>query len=161
MFVSVDINDTIMNSSSIAKINEVEIVILNDENEKRVAVKPICEALGIAEEPQVRKIKEDEILSSVATLTVATGSDGKSYEMLTIPLEYAFGWLFTINAKNVKEEARENLIKYKKECYHALYKHFTLQSEFLEEKQTKINVITERVKSNRNHQKTNTYHTLS
>lgn len=51
---------------------------------------------------------------------------------------FVFGWLFSINPKNVSEEARPLVIKYKLECYKALYHHFTAHSEFLEEKQSKI-----------------------
>ena len=74
-------------------------------------------------------------MSSVTVLSTATGSDGKQYEMVTIPFEFVFGWLFRIDSQNVKEESREALIKYQLECYHTLYRHFTSQAEFIEKKQ--------------------------
>lgn len=123
--------------TTVAKINDVQIVMLND-TENHVPVKPICEALGIAEEPQMLKIKRDEILGPVATLKVATGGDGKQYEMACIPLEFVFGWLFTINPKNVKPEAQQAVTRYKLECYKALFHHFKDQSEFLRQKQLAI-----------------------
>lgn len=48
---------------------------------------------------------------------------------------YALGWLFTINPKNVKAEARETILRYKMECYKALFNHFTDQGLFLQQKQ--------------------------
>jgi hypothetical protein len=51
---------------------------------------------------------------------------------------YVFGWLFTINPQNVKEEAKEKVLKYKLECYTALFNHFSDQSEFLEQKQAAL-----------------------
>lgn len=45
----------------------------------------------------IRKIKEDEILGSVIPLRGTTGADGKQYDMFCLPLQYIFGWLFTIN----------------------------------------------------------------
>lgn len=47
--------------------------------------RPICQALGIDEDVQKRKIENDEILNSVATLSMATGADGKEYNMFCIP----------------------------------------------------------------------------
>lgn len=123
-----------MSTKTVAKINEVKILLI-DEGEKFVPIRPICDALGIASNTQIEKIKEDEILSSVDTLRVSTGADGKQYEMYCLPFMYIFGWLFTINPKNVKPEAQEAVAKYRMECYKALFQHFTDQSQFLEEKQ--------------------------
>jgi hypothetical protein len=100
-----------METKSIAKVNEVTIQVVSENGLKLVPIKPICEALGIDEDAQRRKLKEDELLNSVTTLSTATGSDGKQYEMVCIPLKYVFGWLFTINPKNVKEEARESVAR--------------------------------------------------
>lgn len=133
-------------STVVAKVNDVQIVVI-ENGEKRVAIKPICEALGIAFEPQFSKIKNDEILGSVVTLSVTTGTDGKKYEMSTIPFKFVFGWLFTINPKNVRPEARETVTRYKLTCYEALYNHFAAQNEFLEERQTAIDAHLERVKA--------------
>ncbi len=124
-------------STVVAKINQVNIVMI-ENGEKRIAIKPICEALGVNYPTQLEKLKSDEFLNSVISLRGTTGSDGKEYQMITIPYMYIFGWLFTINPKNVKEEAKETVLKYKMECYQALFNHFTRQNEFLEEKQQLI-----------------------
>jgi hypothetical protein len=129
----------------VAKINDVKIVVI-ENGEKRVAIKPICEALGIAFEPQFAKLKNDEILGSTITLSVTVGSDGKNREMTTIPFKFVFGWLFTINSKNVREEAREAVTKYKLACYEALYNHFAYQNDFLEDRQRAIDAKLEEVK---------------
>lgn len=122
----------------IAVVNNVEIEIISKGDENLVPIKPICEALGIVTDTQVRKIKNDEILSSVTTLRVATGADGKQYEMTVLPLEYVFGWLFTISPSNVKEEAREAVSKYRHVCYRVLYEYFTEPQTFLSQKQKQI-----------------------
>ncbi len=111
-----------MNEKIIARVNNVNIVSTSDE--QLVAIKPICEALGIAYQAQQLKIKEDEDLSSVNTLSMLTGADGKQYEMLCLPIRYIFGWLFTINSKNVKSEAQDSVRAYRRMCYDALYNHF-------------------------------------
>jgi hypothetical protein len=118
-------------STVVARVNGSEIVVIENGG-KKVPVKPICEALGIAFEPQFTRLKSDPILSSVVTLNVTTGSDGKQYEMVTIPYKFVFGWLFRIDSRNVKPEAREAVLRYQVECYDALYNHFTRHAEFVE-----------------------------
>ena len=124
-------------TTTLARINQVDILLI-ENGEKRVPLKPICEAVGVDFSSQLQKVKDDEILGSVVGLSATTGKDGKSYEMQTIPYMFVFGWIFGISAKNVKEEARETLIKYKLECYMALYNYFTAYADFVEKKQIAI-----------------------
>lgn len=134
------------NVKTVAKINKVSILIIED-GEKFVPVKPICEALGIDHSSQIRDLKTDEILSSVMVNMPTTGSDKKQYEMVCIPYMYVFGWLFTINVQKVKPEAREAVLKYKIECYQALFRNFTDTTEFLEQKQKAISEQLDKVES--------------
>lgn len=123
-----------MATLSITKVNGVNIVVSND-TEKLVPIKPICEALGVDTEGQRQRIQKDEILSSVACMTKATAADGKQYEMAALPLEFIFGWLFSIDHSRVSESARPLVVKYKRECYHALFEYFTEPQTFLKQKQ--------------------------
>jgi len=122
---------------AVATINHIDLLIV-ENGQKIVPIKPICDILGIDMESQRKKIRSDEILGSVAVLKTATGSDGKQYVMYCLPLEFVFGWLFTINADRVAPEARESVIGYKLECYKALYNHFTLYSRFVEYQQKMV-----------------------
>lgn len=124
-------------TTTVAKINNVDIVLI-ENGEKRVAVKPICEALGVDYPGQYSKLKNDPILGSTIGLSPTVGADEKEREMVTIPFMYVFGWLFSIDSRNVKEEAKENVLKYQVECYKALYYHFTNYAEFVEQKQKAI-----------------------
>ena len=69
-------NQRVATRGMITRVNGV--AILTSENEM-IPIKPICEALGVAFEPQFKKLKEDEDLGSVVTLGVTTGADGKAY----------------------------------------------------------------------------------
>lgn len=109
----------------ISKINGVDIVTVDRDGEIFVPIKPICEAIGIDIESQRDKIQSDEILSSTAVLSTAVAADGKEREMLCLPLKYVYGWLFTINPRNVAPEARETVTRYHRECYDVLYEYFT------------------------------------
>lgn len=111
-----------MKTKLITRINNVDIIATNDE--QLVAIRPICDALGIDYSRQLKKIKEDEDLCSVMGSTPTTGADGKQYEMSCLPIRYIFGWLFSINPMNVRQEAKEAVRIYRKACYDALYDHF-------------------------------------
>lgn len=109
----------------ISRINGVEILTVERDGEVYVPIKPICEAIGIADRPQREKLQTDEFFDSVGTIIVSTGADGKSYEMYGLPLKYIYGWLATINPGKVAPEAREAVARYRRECYDVLYEHFT------------------------------------
>ena len=86
---------------TLAKVNEVAIQVVEKDSEKLVPIKPICDALGVNFASQYSKLKEDGFLNSVVVLSATTGLDGKQYEMVCLPYEFIFGWLFTINPKNM------------------------------------------------------------
>lgn len=111
-------------STVVAKVNGHEIVMVESDHERLIPIKPICEALGVDPKNQRIKIQEDDILSSIGVLSTSVGADGKQREMFCLPLQYVFGWLFTINPKNVNEASREVVVKYRQECYDVLYRHF-------------------------------------
>jgi uncharacterized tellurite resistance protein B-like protein len=130
----------IMGTKLIAKVNNVDIIATSDE--QLVAIKPICQALGIDHKSQWQKIKDDEDLSSAGMLYATTGADGKQYEMYCLPIRYIFGWLFSINPKNVKPEARQSVRTYRKACYNALYDYFFKQPmKQLEQNQIEISLL--------------------
>lgn len=119
---------------TVAVINKARIIVI-ENGEKLVPIKPICEALGVSFQSQKEKIEEDDILAPTVRLSLTVAADGKEREMVCLPYKFIFGWLFTINPKNVKEEAKEGVINYKLACYNALYQSFTDSQEFLEQKQ--------------------------
>jgi len=138
-----------MKTKTVARIKDVSIMLIDDA-EKLVPIKPICQALEVNYSSQLEKIKSDEILGSTVPLRGIVAADGKEREMACIPFKLVFGWLFTINPKNVKDEAKEQIIKYRLECYNALFNYFTDQGEFLEQKQKALEKQLEEVERIRN-----------
>lgn len=114
-----------MEKQVITRINGIEIAALRDEDHNFfVPVKPICEAIGVDPEAQRQRIMRHYILGSTAFTLKVVAADDKEREMLCLPLEYVYGWLFTIDANLVAEANRENVKRYQLECYQALYTHF-------------------------------------
>ena len=134
-----------MKETLITRINDVAIAATsNEQGEVLIPIRPICDALGVSYERQYRKVCDDEFLSSVVALRATTGADGKKYEMVCLPLQYVFGWLFTINPANVSEEARPAVKRYRLECYDALYNHFTrARQRQLDENREEIRLLDE------------------
>lgn len=117
------------------RINEVTIECPYLNEQYYVAVKPICQVLGLNHAAQTRRINEDQFLSSVVAHIATTGSDQKQYKMLCIPLKYVFGWLFQIDAHKVKPTAKAALERYKVECYDVLYEHFYMRAAKYEKRE--------------------------
>lgn len=89
-----------------------------------VALKPICESLGLAWGSQHNRLLRDPILAE-GIFTTKMPSVGGVQETTCIKLELVNGWLFTIDESRVKdEETRQRVLAYKRECYGVLFKHF-------------------------------------
>ncbi|MEI6777718.1 MAG: phage antirepressor N-terminal domain-containing protein [Chloroflexales bacterium] len=101
-----------------------DLMVIRQDGVDFTPVKPVCDILGIDWNSQYQRIMRDEVLSSVMCVTHTTGADGKRYEMLCLPLDFLNGWLFGVSANRIKPENRENLIRYKRECYRVLSKAF-------------------------------------
>lgn len=127
----------------VTKINNVPITAIDEHGKKLIPVKPICEALGIDYSRQLKRLKDDEDLSSVMGLKPTTGADGKTYEMQCIPLEFIFGWLFTINPQNLAPEAQQAVRQYRMQCYRALFEYYTEPQTFLAQKQEQMELFVE------------------
>ena len=132
-----------MKELAIARVNNVNLLVCQDP-EQLVPIRPICDALGIALNAQRERINRDEIYSSVMRVTRTTGGDGKQYEMVALPMEFIFGWLMSIDTSRVKEEARPAVIQYKLECHKALYQYFAGAQTFLKEKQAILDIKQQR-----------------
>lgn len=134
-----------MNTLPLANINGVKIQISNDA-EKLVSIRHLCDALGVSYQGQIDKINDDDFLRPSLRLSLMVGDHGKQREMQCLPLKYVFGWLATINPKNVSEEARPAVMRYKIECYDVLYQYFYEQTEFIQEKEQRVRQQMEIVK---------------
>ncbi len=131
-----------MTQTTIATINNVNIVA--DTAEQLIPIRPICQALGVDNKAQHRRIYDDSILSSCVVMMTTQASDGRNCEMLCLPVRFVFGWLFSIDDKLVSESARENVVRYKLECYNALYDYFSgVQKRQIEQNNMEIRLLEE------------------
>jgi hypothetical protein len=94
-----------------------------------VALKPICENLGVDWEGQRQRISKHPVLSSTACMIKAIAEDGKLREMLMLPVKFINGWLFGIDSNRVKPEIQDRLVEYQTECFEVLANHFMVEKE--------------------------------
>ena len=127
-----------MSTTNIAVVNGISLQVVADEREQLVAVKPVCEILGVNYTTQVEKLKSHPICGPTMVLSTTVGADGKEREMLCIPLQFFPGWLFSINPDNVREEARERLIEYQLECNKVLFDYFFSRVDFSRKKEVAV-----------------------
>lgn len=103
-----------------------ELIVVSLEGQPYVPIAPICDFLGVSWSGQSERIRRDAVLSEAALSLRVTRKESQrgGREMTCLPLEYLNGWLFGINANRVKEELRERLIRYQRDCYRVLSQAF-------------------------------------
>jgi hypothetical protein len=112
--------------------DEITAVLVEEEDGGRrvyVPIRPICDYMGVDWSGQRQRINRDPILSDIAqNISVGvTPSDidpssrrPHTSQMLALPLDFLNGFLFGINANRVKEEIRDRLLRYQRDCYRVL-----------------------------------------
>lgn len=113
-----------MNAIQTVNFHEQSLITLQKDGVAYVAMKPICENIGLDWEAQRQRISRDEVLNSTACMIKAVATDGKNRELLCLPIHYLNGWLFGVDTNRVKAQIKDKLITYKKECYQALFDYW-------------------------------------
>ena len=75
-------------STQTISFNNQSLITVEQNGNHYVAMKPICENIGLAWEPQVLRIKRDEVLSQGMIVMIMVAEDGKKREMICLPIEY-------------------------------------------------------------------------
>lgn len=91
-----------------------------------VALRPICERLGLDWKSQHRKLAADPKLWSVVMMTMETPAGPR--ESTCIPRNRTAAWLLSITPAKVKPELREALSLYRTEAADVLDRHFRLRA---------------------------------
>jgi hypothetical protein len=120
------------NDKTLQPVEQKTVLFYEDEitavrmagGEVLIPLRPIVEGLGLDWAAQTRRINRDPVLSEVKGVAV-TATPGGNQEMLCLPLDYISGFLFGVNANRVKQELRDRVILYQKNCYKVLAEAFT------------------------------------
>lgn len=102
-----------------------DLLALQADGKAWVALKPMCDTLGIAYPTQLRKLQRRSWAGITQRVTPSAGGMQQTtvIDSETIPM-----WLATIDENRVSEEARPKLIAYQREARHALDAYFNKRS---------------------------------
>lgn len=83
-----------------------------------IALKPLCEALGVNYNRQYQNAMSHPIFGPAFAVQQMQVPGDQTRNMVCIPEELVYGWLFSINSDSPE------LLLYQRECNHILYNHF-------------------------------------
>lgn len=109
-----------MNESSkkFLEFNGTNIYFIAADGQFWVALKPICEALGVNWNRQYQNLKNNDFLKAVYAQQQMQAPDNQLRNYVALPEFYVYGWIMEIQSSSPE------LLKYKWECYRILYEHF-------------------------------------
>lgn len=93
------------------------------DNRPMVALRPMCEALGIDADSQLQKLKTRSWATTALSPVVA--ADGRTRDMVMIDRRTMTMWLATLNENRVRTEVRPVLVALQAEAADALDAYFT------------------------------------
>ena len=98
-------------------------LIYDEQKNPFIAMKSVVLGIGLSWSKQREKLMKYKEKFSWALMGV-TASDGKTYEMLCIPLAKLNGWLFSINPEKVRADLKDKVMRYQEECAGVLYQYW-------------------------------------
>lgn len=96
------------------------LTVITQDDQQLVAMRPIIEAIGLGWQSQYNRIQRHPVLKSTVVMMNTVAQDGKQRQLLCLPLDYLNGWLFGVDVNRVREDIRDTLIQYQRECYQVL-----------------------------------------
>ena len=97
-----------------------------------IAIKPVCEAIGVNYNRQYQNINADPILGPAFAIQQMQVPGDQVRSFACLPEYLIYGWLFSIQSESPE------LVEYKKECYQVMYDYFhgtiTSRKDLLREK---------------------------
>lgn len=104
--------------SKFLEFNGKTLMFLAANGQWWIALKPICEALGVSYKRAHENLLADPIYGQLSTNQGMVAADGKTRKMTSLPEEFIYGWIMQLQSSS------PDLIQYKLECHRVLYNHF-------------------------------------
>src|SRR5262252_3289280 len=100
-----------------------QITVWLHDGQPYVAVKPICERLGIDWASQHHRINRDPVLAK-GMVVITIPSAGGLQQTVALQLRLLPGFLFGIDRTRIDDDAQDRLDLYREECFTVLFEHF-------------------------------------
>ena len=102
--------------------HDATLFVVDHDGHPYTPIKPIVEGMGLAWQPQHRKLAENRERWGITEMVIP--SAGGDQESSCMPLRKLPGWLMTIHPNKVRPEIRERIIRYQNECDDALWDYW-------------------------------------
>ncbi len=112
-----------MNAITTIPFYQDNLTVIDQDGESWIAMRPVCESLGLKWAAQFVKLTTPENGWTVSTIETVDASN-RLYPMTCLLVRQFFGWLRTIQVGRVKAELRDKLRRYQVECDLVLWRHF-------------------------------------
>ena len=93
-----------------------------EDGQYRIALKPICEVLGVDYSNEIKKIQESKFLTEHSSEHTIVSVDGELQKMICLPEWILYGWLFKIESED------PGLLDFKEVCFDILFNDQAIQS---------------------------------
>lgn len=114
-----------VSGTAVIPFHGVELRCVRDGQTTRVALRPICEALGLNWAAQQQKLVQDERFNYMVIHMVAP--DGKTRDTATLPADEISAWLFGVSVNRVAPSARPLLLAFQRETVTAIHDYWSGQ----------------------------------
>ena len=99
------------------------LVVLDRAGQPYVAMKPVVEGMGLAWQPQHRKLTEDGARWGITMMVMP--SQGGEQLAVCLPLRKLGAWLMTLQTSRMEGAIAERVLLYQNECDEALWAYWT------------------------------------
>lgn len=103
--------------------HSAELYLVEYKGQPYTPMKPIVEGMGLAWQPQHRKLIER--FKSTIIEMVIVANDGKERLMTCLPVRKLAAWLYSISPHKVKPEIHDTVVMYQNECDDVLWDYWT------------------------------------
>jgi hypothetical protein len=114
-----------MNTQSITvPFHGSDLFVVEHEGQPYTAMKPIVQGMGLAWQPQLRKLIDNSERWGTTIMVLQVPGDDQSRGIACIPLRKLFGWLMSVHPKKVRPEIKDRIVMYQNECDDVLLSHW-------------------------------------
>ncbi|WP_081232207.1 phage antirepressor N-terminal domain-containing protein [Pseudomonas chlororaphis] len=112
-----------MNALMTVPFHGTNLFIVEHHDEPFVPMRPIVEGMGMAWQPQHRKLV-DRFETCITHMVTQLPGDDQAREVVCLPLKKLPAWMYSVNPKKVDESIRQTIIDYQNECDDALWAYW-------------------------------------
>ncbi|MEN6301460.1 MAG: phage antirepressor N-terminal domain-containing protein [Armatimonadia bacterium] len=102
------------------------LYVVDNSGQPVVPMKPLVEGMGLAWQPQHKKLTESRFSTCITEMVMQMPGDDQGRAVTCLPLRKLAGWLMTVHPGKIKNlEVRARVIQYQEECDDVLWKYWT------------------------------------